>query len=54
MKDEQTMSGTGGSKITDQYVGSLTDIAAANAIRSARLNALELLDTADLLFRVYP
>ncbi|MHB1673353.1 MAG: AbiV family abortive infection protein [Acidobacteriaceae bacterium] len=50
MKDEQTMSGTGGSKITDQYVGSLTDIAAANAIRSARLNALELLDTADLLF----
>ncbi len=32
------------------YVGSLTSVDAANAIRAARLNALDLLDTAEVLF----
>jgi AbiV family abortive infection protein len=32
------------------YLGGLTSIDAANAIRAARLNALDLLDTADILF----
>jgi AbiV family abortive infection protein len=32
------------------YVGSLTSTDAANAIRAARLNAIDLLDTAELLY----
>src|ERR1700722_12733555 len=32
------------------YVGALTAVDAANAIRAARLNAIDLLETAELLF----
>jgi AbiV family abortive infection protein len=34
------------------YVGVLTNVDAANAIRAARLNAIDLVDTADLLFNM--
>src|SRR5258708_1716938 len=35
-----------------QYLGGLTPVDAANAIRAARINAIELYDTADLLFHL--
>jgi AbiV family abortive infection protein len=35
-----------------QYSGGLTAVDAANAIRAARLNAIELYDTADVLFHL--
>jgi len=35
-----------------QYVGGLTPVEAANAIRAARINAIELFDTADILFNL--
>ena len=37
-------------QIANQYTGALSSVDAANAIRAARLNALDLLDTAELLF----
>jgi AbiV family abortive infection protein len=37
---------------TRLYLGILTPVDAANAIRAARLNALDLLDTADILFNL--
>jgi AbiV family abortive infection protein len=35
-----------------QYFGGLTPVEAANAIRAARINAIDLYDTADLLFKL--
>src|ERR1022692_2175496 len=35
-----------------QYLGGLTPIDAANAIRAARVNAIDLYDTADILFNL--
>lgn len=48
------MSSTSGSttksQLADQYHGELTAVDAANAIRAARLNAIDLLDTAEILY----
>jgi AbiV family abortive infection protein len=44
------MSDTDATQNPTPYAGSLTPVDAANAIRAARINALDLLDTADLLF----
>jgi AbiV family abortive infection protein len=39
-------------EIPKQYVGGLTPVDAANAIRAARINAIELYDTAEVLFHL--
>lgn len=39
-------------QLTKQYVGELNPVDAANSIRAARLNSIELYDTADLLFHL--